>query len=132
MLESIAEDDTSYELNEINEITKKGICALEQFLINLLNERIALSKYNVTYPYSVRVNDSRFICSSSNSLMGICFAKLVLKISGYNIDHRYQQCKYYKCINYFTKEQRRTEYCPECLKNNIPNILKNKKFNAKR
>lgn len=132
MLESIAEDDESYDIDEINEITKKGIVALEQFLIDLINERIKLNKYKVVYPYSIRVNESRFICSYSNSLMGICFAKLALKISGYNIDHRYHQCKYYKCINYFTKEQRRTEYCPECIKNNIPNILKNKKFNTKR
>lgn len=132
MLESIAEDDESYDIDIINETTEKGIVALEQFLINLINERIKLNKYKVVYPYSIRVNESRFICSSSNSLMGICFAKLALKISGYNIDHRYHQCKYYKCINYFTKKQKRTEYCPECIKNNIPNILKNKKFNAKR
>ena len=132
MLESIAEDDESYDIDIINETTEKGIVALEQFLINLINERIKLNKYKVVYPYSIRVNESRFICSSSNSLMGICFAKLALKISGYNIDHSYHQCKYYKCINYFTKKQKRTEYCPECIKNNIPNILKNKKFNAKR
>ena len=132
MLNTLKEDDTSYELTEINEITNKGVIALEQFLIDMLNERIKLNKYKVTYPYSIRVNESRFICSCSNSLMGICFAKLSLKISGYNLDHKYHQCKYYKCINYFTKVQKRTEYCPECIKNKIPEMLKHRKHNPKR
>lgn len=132
MLECITKDYESYDIDEINEITKKGIASLEQFLIDLINERIKLNKYKVIYPYSIKFHESRYICSFSNSLIGICFTKLALKISGYNIDHRYHQCKYYKCINYFTKKQNRTEYCPECIKNNIPNILKNKKFNTKR
>lgn len=132
MLNTLKEDDASYELTEINEITNKGVIALEQFLIDMLNERIKLNKYRITYPYSIRVNESRFICASSNSLMGICFSKLALKISGYNLDHRYHQCKYYKCINYFSKASKRNEYCPECIANNIPNILKNKKYNDKR
>lgn len=135
MLETITVDNSSYDIDDIdiiNETTAKGVISLEQFLIDLLNERIKINKYRITYPYSIRVNDSSFICSSSNSLMGICFAKLALKISGYNIDHNYHQCKYYKCINYFTKIHRRTEYCPECIKNKIPEMLKHRKHNTKR
>lgn len=135
MLQAITLDSNSYDIEDIdiiNDTTARGVIALEQFLIDMLNERIKLNKYKVTYPYSIRVNESRFICSCSNSLMGICFAKLSLKISGYNLDHKYHQCKYYKCINYFTKVQKRTEYCPECIKNKIPEMLKHRKHNPKR
>lgn len=130
-LSTINNKDSGYDdIDEIKEITQRGIVALEQSLLHLLTRRI--QKDNYAFPFPIRINNSNWVCAKAYSLFSICYLKQILEISGYNIDHNYKQCKYYKCINYFTKQYRSNTYCPECIKNKIPNILKNKKFNKKR
>ena len=120
-----------YDDEKILSIIKNGIKQLEVFLINLLNEKRNSKEFYIDNFYSLYINDEVFICNKASNLIAACFIKLTFKISKYNLDHRYIQCKYYRCLNYFHKEQNRQEFCPECIKNNIPIILKNKKYNLK-
>ena len=133
MFDMFQDDPESYDdTNEIKTIISAGVKQLERFLIDLLKDKRYSRDFYIDNFYTIYINDEPFICNKASNIIAVCLNKLALKISKYNLDHRYIQCKYYKCLNYFHKDQNRKEFCPECIKNRIPIILKNQKYNNKR
>ncbi|MBE6158430.1 MAG: hypothetical protein E7159_01235 [Firmicutes bacterium] len=132
MFNTLQKDSKSYTDDEIKDIIKSGVKQLEKFLIDLLKGKRYSRNFYIDNFYTIYINDEPFICNKASNIIAVCLNKLALKISKYNLDHRYIQCKYYKCLNYFHKDQNRKEFCPECIKNKIPIILKNQKYNNKR
>lgn len=120
------------EIHDVNYKTGRGVMILEDYIYNLLFNKTRQDEYLFIDRKPFRdENYNKYFMSFSNNILGICFNKLSLNISGFNIDHSYSPCKYYKCLNYFTKVHNRTEYCTECHNNHIPEMLKHRKEKLK-